>query len=997
MKNNKQQQKAAKIFAENWQRTGYEKGNTSKFWIDLLTNVFGVKEIFPFIFFEERVKEKFPNKTITNYIDAYIPSTRVMIEQKSSTEDLQSPIRQSDGTMLTPFQQSKRYVSELPLSQHPKWIVACNFKEFLVYDMENPTGDPQRIFLKDLEKEYYRLQFLVDDENDHLKRELEVSVKATELVGHIYDKLLEQYIDKTDAETLRSLNVLCVRLVFCLYAEDAVLFSSKTAFHDYLAPYPAKELRHALIDLFHTLDTPVEQRDPYMDETLAKFPYVNGGLFGHDITIPQFTDDIKQLLLHNASADFDWSEISPTIFGALFESTLNPDTRRKGGMHYTSIENIHKVIDPLFMDDLRAEFYGIVRANHHTPQLNRKLLDFQKKIASLTFLDPACGSGNFLTETYMSLRRLENEVIMEMTKGQVLMGFEEVNPVKVSIHQFYGIEINDFAVDVAKTALWIAENQMLQETEKIIDRDLEMLPLKSYSNIRRGNALRMDWGTLEETPPKKLLFTEKLNIYHVRDFETIPAVSDPPATYTPHSRIYQELDVAAKAIEQKELTPHSETLTHITYDYIMGNPPFSGYGPQTISNKEDTLFTYIDENGKSYRTAGKIDYVANWYFKAAQFIQGTKTLCAFVSTNSICQGEQVAKVWKPIFERFQIDIDFAYQTFRWFSESSDMAHVHCVIIGFSHHPGVQKNKKLFITDGTIINASQISPYLRDEPTVWIENRSTPLCIVPRMTTGNRPADGGHLIMEPEEYEDFIKKEPDAKKWIKKLTGAEEYINNKKRYCLWLVAASPAEIRSMKEVYKRVMLCRDDRLKGAPDRQKLADTPTVFREIKNPEQYLIVPRVSSEKRRYIPIGFLNGDTIPTDSATIIMDAGLYEFGILTSKVHMAWMRAVGGRLKSDYRYSKDIVYNNFPWPFQMENEKRKIEIEKTAQDILDARSKYPDSSLADLYDPLTMPSELRKAHEANDKAVMQAYGFDPKMTEDEIVAELFKLYQKLTKQ
>ena len=988
MKNKSQQAKAAKQFVQNWLGHKYEKGEAQKFWIDLLTNVFGVRDIANFIFFEERVKEKIKNKTITNFIDGYIPATRVMIENKSGGQDLQEPIRQSDGSSLTPFQQAKKYVAELPLSQHPKWIVTFNFEEFQVYDMENPIGEPQRIFLKDLEKEYYRLQFLVDDENEHLKRELEVSVKATELVGRIYDKLLEQYIDKTDAETLRSLNVLCVRLVFCLYAEDAVLFSSKTAFHDYLAPYPVKDVRRALIDLFQTLDTPVEQRDPYMDKTLANFPYVNGGLFGHDITIPQFTDDIKQLLLRNASADFDWSEISPTIFGALFESTLNPDTRRKGGMHYTSIENIHKVIDPLFMDNLREEFKDIVRTNHHSPQRNRKLLDFQKKIASLTFLDPACGSGNFLTETYMSLRRLENEVIMEMTKGQVLMGFEEVNPVKVSIHQFYGIEINDFAVDVAKTALWIAENQMLQETEKIIDRDLEMLPLKSYSNIRRGNALRTPWNVWEMPESHTVVIAQRTNIF--------PMTEAPASEAGEPTLKYGTVDLYSDEIN---LNPVKKPTTYyVDFDYIMGNPPFVGYSYQSKQQKEDTLATYVDYSGKPYKSAGKIDYVANWYFKASQTIQNKPTKCAFVSTNSITQGEQVAAIWKPLFERFGIHIDFAYRTFRWDSESEQKAHVHCVIIGFSSMED-QTDKHIFLTDGGKIKPLNINPYLLDAPEIWITPRQKPIQNVPEMLNGGKPVEGGFLILTKEERNTLLSKEPQAETLIRPYMMGKDFIDREPRYCLWLVNAHPKILRSCPTILKRIQAVKDYRLHSPKEAtRRCAETPTLFAEIRECKtDYVAIPKVSSENRKYIPIEYLSKDVIAGDKLFMIPDASLYHFGILNSIVHMAWMRAVCGRLEMRYSYSNTIVYNNFPWPFQMENGKRKSEIEQTAQAILDARAKYPDSSLADLYYPLTMPPELRKAHEANDKAVMQAYGFDPKMTEDEIVAELFKLYQKLTKQ
>ena len=926
------QRAAAKKFVEDWTGKGYEKGESQKFWIQLLREVLGVKNPEQFISFEDQV-----HLDHTSFIDARIPATKVLIEQKSSDKDLYKAIKQSDGSLLNPFQQAKRYITELPLSQHPRWVVTCNFQKFCVYDMERPNGEPQEILLKDLEKEYYRLSFLVDTGSEHLKKEMEVSIKAGEIVGLLYDALLKQYKDCTNEESLKSLNILCVRLVFCLYAEDAGIFGKHDIFLDYLRQYDASKMRKALIELFAVLNTKPEDRDPYLEDDLKEFPYVNGGLFAQEhIEIPQFTEEIRTLLLEKASANFDWSEISPTIFGAVFESTLNPETRRKGGMHYTSIENIHKVINPLFMDELNEEFAEI-KALPQNKNRDKKFAEFQNKIANLNFLDPACGSGNFLTETYISLRKLENEILYELQKGQVTLG-AVTNPIKVSIKQFYGIEINDFAVTVAKTALWIAESQMMKKTEDIVHMDLDFLPLKTYANIVEGNALRINW---EDIIPK-----EKLN-------------------------------------------------------YIMGNPPFVGYSLQTKEQKDDILSIYVDENGKPYKTSGKIDYVAGWYFKSAELMQNTNIKTALVSTNSITQGEQVAGVWKPLFDRFNIHIDFAHRTFRWDSESNSKAHVHCVIVGFSCTPN--NNKRKLYTNERMQLVDNINAYLIDAPNVFVESKNQPICNVPKMTTGNRPADGGHLIIEAEDYEEFIKKEPKAKQYIKCLTGASEFINNKPRYCLWLVGITPKELREMPEVMKRVEACKEDRLNGAEDRQKLAATPWLFREQINPLVYAIVPRVSSENRKYIPIGYLGTETIPTDSAVIIVDCSKFHFGILTSNVHMAWTRVVCGRLKSDYRYSKDIVYNNFPWCNPTTEQKAKIE--KTAQGILDARALYPDCSLADLYDELTMPPELRKAHQENDKAVMEAYGFRIKdeqtakfrwLTESETVASLMHMYQELTK-
>ena len=981
MKTN-QQQKAAKEFAARWEGKGYEKGESQIFWIELLEQVFGVQKPSEFLNFEQQVKLDH-----TAFIDAFIPSTHVMIEQKSIEKDLGEPVKQSDGKFLTPYQQAKRYSSELPYSQRPRWIVTCNFREFWVYDMEQPQGEPQKILLENLEKECYRLQFLVDSRSEQIRREEEISLKAGELVGKLYDALIKEYIEP-DENSLRSLNILCVRLVFCLYAEDAGLFETRTSFEDYVKSFHPEDLRDGIIKLFKALDTPLAQRDKY-DLKIKPFPYVNGGLFANiDVEIPNFTRAIVDVIV-NHCAPFDWSEISPTIFGAVFESTLNPETRRKGGMHYTSIENIHKVIDPLFMDDLNAEFEAILNSRTSSSAKRQNLLAFQHKLGSLTFLDPACGSGNFLTETYLSLRRLENKVIAILNDGAKVLGFNE-EFIKVSINQFYGIEINDFAVTVAKTALWIAECQMMEETERLIGQNLDFLPLKSHANIVEGNALRMDWSTLAEPSNLNAIYTDKLNIYKTEEYPAEIMASESLASYG-QPEVIREMDVLAKKVQISSLPEVGKPLP-VTYDYIMGNPPFVGYSFQSKGQKEDTLSVYVDYHGKPYKSAGKIDYVANWYYKASQLIQDKPTKCAFVSTNSITQGEQVAAVWKPLFERFGIHIDFAYRTFRWDSESEQKAHVHCVVIGFSSSKW-EKPKRIFMADGQSVEAQNICPYLIDSENVWIENRSKPLCEVPMMTTGNRPADGGHLIIEANEYDCFVKKEPKALKFIKKLVGSEEFINNLDRWCLWLFGATPAEMRSMPEVLKRVQLCKQDRLNGASDRQKLADTPYLFREIRNPENYVIVPATSSESRNYVPMGFLGYDTIPTNSVLIIPDAGLYEFGVLISVVHMAWLRIVGGRMKSDYRYSKDIVYNNFPWPNP--TEKQKARIEQTAQAILDARAKYPDSSLADLYDERAMPIELRKAHQDNDKAVMQAYGFDSKMEENEMVAELFKLNGELT--
>ena len=941
------------------------------FWTDLLSNVYGVENMPDFIRYEERVNSMVDS---TNFIDGHIPSTRVLIEQKSIDKDLRAPIPQSEGGKLTPFQQGKKYVANLPLSQHPKWIVTCNFKEFLVYDMEQPNGEPEQIFLKDLGKEYYRLQFLVDAKSEHITKEMRVSMKAGEIVGRVYDALLEQY-DDTSAEALRWLNILCVRIVFCLYAEDAGVFRHDQ-FHDFLNGYNAEDLSDALLKLFKVLNTPLEKRSKYLKDDLKAFPYTNGGLFEEEIEIPQFTEELKQTLLQNASLDFDWSEISPTIFGAVFESTLNPETRRNGGMHYTSIENIHKVIDPLFLNDLRRELDEILEEKVEKTRL-RHLDEYQDKLASLTFLDPACGSGNFLTETYLSLRRLENEIFREKYHGQMMMG-EFLNPIKVSINQFYGIEINDFAVTVATTALWISEAQMLAETERIIQHDIDFLPLKSYANIKEGNALRLPWDEWESEKKVPTIFAKQTVAY--TDLAKIaPTMASEPL-------YYNNLEIHTESVQV--LPKKKPTTYHVRFDYVMGNPPFVGARLMSESQKNDVLSVF-----GNMKNVGNLDYVSCWYKKAAALLQGTNTHAALVSTNSITQGEQVAILWKAL-AKMGIRIDFAYRTFRWDSEAEIKAHVHCVIVGFSCSESV-KEKTIYLNDSQSIAASNINGYLIDSPDVFVESRKVPLSQVPEMLFGSMPNDGGNFILSEEEVAVMKSKYPESEKFIKKFLGAEEFINNKKRYCLWLVNASPAEMRKIPPIMERVanvQKLRSESKRAAT--QKLAATPTLFGEIRQPVSgtYLLVPSTSSEKRRYVPLGFLDCNVISSNANLIVPNASLYHFGILTSNVHMAWMRAVCGRLEMRYRYSASIVYNNFPWPTPTEAQKAKIE--QTAQAILDARNKFPDCSLADLYDEAAMPPELRKAHQENDRTVMAAYGFNIKMSESECVAELFKMYQKM---
>ncbi len=921
------QKRNAKQFIEDWKDRGREKQDSQSFWLSLLREVLGVENPENFIKFEEKVK-----LSHDSFIDGYIEQTHVMIEQKGSNKDLDKPIKQSDGSLLTPFQQAQRYSAALPYSRRPRWIVTCNFREFRIYDMEHPNSEPVKIELKDLETSYYQLEFLVDKSNEHLEKEKQVSLSAGELVGQIYDELLDQYKNPDSEHSQKSINQLCVRIVFCLYAEDAGIFGKKNMFHDYLEEFDARHMRKALINLFKVLDTKVKDRDPYLEDDepkLAQFPYVNGGMFSDEnIEIPSFTDELRDLLLSKASDEFDWSEISPTIFGAVFESTLNPDTRRQGGMHYTSIENIHKVIDPLFLDELKDELNEIKKVKQPA-KLKKKASAFQDKLANLTFFDPACGSGNFLTETYLQLRRLENDAIKLIYPNPSLDVGQAQDIIKVSIQQFYGIEINDFAVSVAKTALWIAESQMLEETKDIFYADWDFLPLKTYTNIHEGNALRMDWN------------------------EVIPS-------YACH--------------------------------YIMGNPPFVGARVMNKNQKQDLECIASDIKG-----IASLDYVTGWYFKAKNYISNTNIHCGFVSTNSITQGQQVQLFWEPFLSDNHIFINYAYKTFVWDSEAADKARVHVVIIGFSEKNNTRN--KLFDESNNLKIVKQINPYLVEGDNYFISNRNHPLNDnVDEIKVGNLPIDGGYYLFTEEEYSNFIKEEPRSKYLFRRWYGSRELLNNITRYCLYLGNSSPAEIRELPKVLELVKKVKEYRLNSKrAGTRKLADEPTKFHLTNIPDKsFLVIPKVSSKNRRYIPMKFLDKGNLASDLLFVVKNATNYEFGVLESNMHMAWMRTVAGRLKSDYRYSAKIVYNNFPWPTPTDKQKERIE--KTAQAILDARALYPDSSLADLYDPLTMPKELLKAHQDNDRAVMEAYGLPVKgTTESDAVAYLFKMYEKLAKE
>ena len=919
-----EQREAARKFVNKWKGKGYEKGDTQLFWIEILQDILGAKNVTDKIEFEKTVSIN----GHTKFIDAYIPETKTLIEQKGINVDLDKP--QLGHNDMTPFEQAFEYNTYLPTKETANWIVICNFKEIRIYDMNISEKDREviKISILELQTKYGLLDFLIKKEVDKISREMEVSMQAGELVGKIYDAFIKQYKNPKDEKSLKSLNMLCVRIVFCLYAEDAGIFGKKGMFHDYLNSFKVEGMRTGLINLFKVLDTPEKDRDPYLaddNQILAEFPYVNGGLFkDENIEIPPFTEEISNLILRKASDEFDWSEISPTIFGAVFESTLNPETRRSGGMHYTSIENIHKVIDPLFLNELKKEFEEIKKIAVFNNK-KKRLLEFQKKLASLKFLDPACGSGNFLTETYLSIRRLENNILYEINKGQIVMNMDVQNPIQISINQFYGIEINDFAVTVAKTALWIAESQMLKETEDIIHIQIDFLPLKTNAYICEDNALRVDWN---QVVPKEQL------------------------------------------------------------SYIMGNPPFVGQKLQTVEQKKDLELIF----GKKYKGLKMLDYVAGWYKKAVDIMEGTLIKTAFVSTNSVCQGEAVSDLWKPIIEQ-GIHINFAYKTFIWDSEASSKANVHCVIIGFSFFNN--KNCKFIIEGDNIKKVKNINGYLIDAPNVFVTRRGKSLWGAPNMTKGAQLIDGGGFMLDSEsEKNDFLNKYPESEPYIYRYYNARDFINNNPaRYCLYLENCSPSTIKKIKGIKERVEQVYEYRNSSkAKSTRVLANQPSKFFQSQIPKkQSIVIPVVSSQGRRYIPMDFMPNKVVYSNALFYIDNANIYEFGILQSNVHMAWVRTVAGRLKSDFRYSNDIVYNNFPWPNPTNDQKALIE--KTAQRIIDVRAMYKECSLADLYDIQLMPSKLIEAHIKNDRAVMSAYGFDIKTTsESDCVGMLMEMYK-----
>ena len=924
--NQVEQRKAARSFVERWQAAeGSEDREARSFWIELCQNVLGIVNPTTVLDFERKVKGR--------KIDVFFEDVGILIENKSRGISLDEAEQRgwydkakTAPRMVTPFEQAKWYADNItPRSIAPKWVITCNFDEIRIYDLDKDDAekDFESIVLGDIPNLLHRFSFFTRKENSRLEREKQLSIKAGEVVGRLYDAFSKAYLDiENDEHEQRSLNILITRIVFLLYAEDAELLQERNAFYEYLRGFQVHHMRQALIDLFAVLKTPVEERDPYLDPDVAAFPYVNGGLFEQDIIIPQFNVYTREILLNEASAEFDWSDISPTIFGAVFESTLNPETRRSGGMHYTSVENIHKLTGPLFYDALKDELTSIEGLKSRKER-DFKLNSFRKKIASLKILDPACGSGNFLTETYISLRKLENRVLENLYGDQMAFGL--MDPIQVSIDQFYGIEINDFAVEVAKTALWIAELQMLDETREILNTWIDPLPLKSNENIILGNALRMDWN---------------------------------------------------------DVLPAGEC------SYIIGNPPFLGSSIRTKAQTSDLEVVFGKE-----KKWGKCDYCVGWYRKAADYMRDTRCRAALVSTNSITQGEQVEPTWRRLFD-MGLHIDFAWRTFVWNSEATDQAHVHCVIVGFSY---AENSRRTLYDDDTPKPAGNINGYLSDAPNVFLKTRSKPVDDKHAyLTQGSKLVDGGNLILSEEDRLSFLQAYPHLECLIRPLVGGVELLKGKTRYCLWLRDIDEERWRGNPFVEGRLAGVEAARL-ASPTKEfrDAAATPWLFEQDRQPSQnYLAAPKVSSQRREYVPFAWLPKDVIATDQLWVSTDAQLFDFGIVSSKMHNAWMRRVAGRMKSDYRYNP-VVYNTMVYPSADPSAVK--EIEDCAAEILEVRKAHDDKVLAILYDPDKMPDDLRAAHSALDAAVEAAYGVIFNGDEEKIVAHLFKLYAEMTKE
>ncbi len=902
----------AATFSKKWENESSEDAEAKSFWDDFF-NIFGISRYRVASF--EKAVTKLNNKQ--GFIDLLWKGV-ILIEHKSRGKDLDKA-----------FAQAKDYFPGLKEKELPRYILVCDFQKFRLYDLE--TNTQNEFTLLQLKDHVALFGSIAGYEKKTYKEQDPVNIEAAELMGKLHDKLKEIGYEG------HQLELYLVRLVFCLFADDSNIFE-KDIFNEYIELKTAEDgsdLARAIAELFQVLNTPDDKRLNNLDESLAAFPYVNGKLFEEHLSFASFDSGMRNILLE--CCGLNWSRISPAIFGSLFQSVMDEKARRNLGAHYTSEKNILKLIKPLFLGELWAEFNKI---QNNKVQL-QKLHD---KISSLRFLDPACGCGNFLIIAYRELRLLEIEIIKKLLK---LQGYrDEVLReakmdadylVKCNVDQFYGIEYEEFPSQIARTAMWLMDHQMNMLVTETFGEYYARLPLRKAATIVQGNALRIDWQSLIDPLP----------------FDKGEA----------------------------------------KYDYILGNPPFIGSKLMNEEQRNDIKQLYHDVNG-----AGILDYVTGWYNLAAKYIQGKNTRVGFVSTNSISQGEQVSVIWNELINTYKIKIHFAHQTFKWSNEAKGVAAVYCVIIGFGLSE--PNEKRLFQYENIKgepheIKVLNINPYLVGGKDIFIGKKQEPICAVPKMSFGNMPLDGGNLILSDDEKIDFVLKEPKSIKFIKPLISAREFLNNEKRWCLWFIEALPNELKEMPLVLERIKKVKEFREASvAPSTRKFATTPSLFRDRLNPESTIAIPRVSSENRKYIPMGFFTKESIVSDTCMSIPDASVFHFGVLTSEMHMSWVSHVCGRLESRFRYSKDIVYNNFPWP-ENPTEKQKQAVEEAAQKVLDARASFPESSLADLYDPNTMPPVLVKAHQQLDKAVDLCYCPQPFINETKRIEFLFELYDKYT--
>jgi hypothetical protein len=932
-------------FSREWADTHNEDAEAKPF-LEAFLQVFDISRR-KFATFEHRVK-KLDDKD--GYIDLLWKSV-MLVEMKSRGKDLQKA-----------FDQAKAYCQNLPQHELPRMILVSDFAEFVLHDMEDQTE--HRFALHEFHKNIEHFGFLLGYTRKVYKEQDPANIKAAELMGKLHDRLKEIGYEG------HPLEVYLVRILFCLFAEDTSIFK-RQQFQDYLEQRTNKDgsdLAARLQELFQVLNTPEKNRFKNLDEDLAAFPYINGKLFEEMLPMASFDSAMRTALIN--CCYIDWSKISPAIFGSMFQSVMNPKERRNLGAHYTSEKNILKLIKPLFLDELYEEFEKIKTQKN-------KLKQFHQKLANLRFLDPACGCGNFLVITYRELRMLELQVLKALHGTQQVTDLEQL--ILVDVDRFYGIEYEEFPAQIAQVAMWLIDHQMNMQISTAFGDYVARIPLRKAATIIHGNALQVDWTDLIKQ--HLLPFDNKSNLYEL---------NEPPEKYVKSKR--------------------GEKVNEVVFNYIIGNPPFIGKSMQNAAQKADMELIFKEVKG-----AGVLDYVSAWYVKAAQYMRYVSnkygielsdknthgfTKCAFVSTNSITQGEQVGILWNELFKKYKIKIHFAHRTFQWNNEAKGNAAVHCVIVGFANfdtiRPKLIYEYQDIKSEPTEIQAKNINPFLVEGNDTFIIKRTNPICRIPKISFGSMPNDGGNFLFTEEEKEAFVKQEPKSEIFFRPLISAHEFLNGHKRWCLWLKNVSPKDLKEIKLVTERIENVRKLRSKSTrPSTQKLAAFPTLFGEDRHPEtEYILIPLHSSENRNYIPIALLNKNSIANNSCSFIPYATLYHFGVLTSIMHMYWVKNICGRIKSDYRYSNDIVYNNFPWP-ENPTEKQKQAVEQAAQQVLDARAQFPNSSLADLYDPLTMPPALVKAHQQLDKAVDQCYRSAPFTSEAKRMEFLFELYEKYT--